>query len=131
MRNVAKHQSSHDISHLLAQSVMAATPKIFSKVASRERLPNLPPGSPTFKSNQKAGGALQHSKLIKFTEKAAGVVSERNRKFSKPQTLKNLQQKLLQADEDEDLDEILEGVSLLPLVLVSRMFPRTLLQVFS
>ena len=43
---------------------------------------------------------LQHSKLINFTEKAAGVVSERNRKFQKPQTLKNLEQKLLQEDVD-------------------------------
>ena len=30
------------------------------------------------------------------------MVSERNRKFSKPQTLKNLQQKLLHADDDLD-----------------------------
>jgi len=44
--------------------------------------------------------------MIKFTEKAAGVVSERFRKFSKPQTLKNLQQKMLHADDDEDFDEM-------------------------
>ena len=49
--------------------------------------------------------------MINFAEKAAGVISERNRKFSKPQTLKNLEQKLLQADdsdfdgmEDEEID---------------------------
>ena len=49
---------------------------------------------------------MQHSKLIKFTEKAAGVVSERNRKFQKPQTLKNLEQKLLQEDDDQEPEVI-------------------------
>ena len=53
--------------------------------------------------------SLQHHKMIKFTEKVAGVISERNRnKFSKPETLKNLEQKLLQADSD-DFDEMLES----------------------
>ena len=50
--------------------------------------------------------------MIRFTEKVAGVVSERNRnKFSKPQTLKNLEQKLLQADEDDEFDEMLDSDS--------------------
>ena len=41
--------------------------------------------------------------MIKFTEKAAGVVSERNRLAQKPQTLQNLKQKLLpESDEDEE-----------------------------
>ena len=41
--------------------------------------------------------------MIKFTEKAAGVISERNRLAQKPQTLQNLKQKLLpEADEDDE-----------------------------
>ena len=42
VRNVGKHQSSQNISNLIAKSVMGMTPKVFSKDASQERLPNLP-----------------------------------------------------------------------------------------
>lgn len=114
VRNVGKHQSSQNISNLIAKSVMGMTPKIFSKVASQERLPNLPESktpfsnSNTHKNNRNTdsqgatfgskrsamgvtGSSLQHHQLINFAEKAAGVISERNRKFSKPQTLKNLE----------------------------------------
>ena len=42
VRNVGKHQSSQNISNLIAKSVIGVTPKIISKNVSRERLPNLP-----------------------------------------------------------------------------------------
>ena len=53
MRSVARHTSSQNISNLIAQSVKGVTPKIFSKVASQERLPNLPQSKVSFEEQKK------------------------------------------------------------------------------
>ena len=50
VRNVGKHQSSQNISNLIAKSVIGVTPKIISKNVSRERLPNLPLSKVPFKA---------------------------------------------------------------------------------
>ena len=106
LRNGARHTNSHNISNLIAQSVRGQTPSVFSKIASTERLPKLPNARETTLASTKKpkASSLHHSKMISFTEKAAGVVSERNRKFQKPMTLKNLKQKLLQAEDDAEMD---------------------------
>ena len=76
------------------------TPKVDSQQSSQKNLSDLVDNKDYDTHDNFRKSLMQHSKLIKFTEKAAGVVSERNRKFQKPQTLKNLEQKLLQEDDD-------------------------------
>ena len=103
VRSVGRHQSSQNISNLIARSVLRQTPLLISKQASKEQLADVPLAKDTTPApaQQPRTSSLQHSQLINFTEKAAGVVSERNRKFQKPMTLKNLEQKMLQPDDND------------------------------